>query len=496
MAGIITAVCALLAGVTEDGRTLVLADGETAVAFAAGEEHPSIGAVPAPARATLRPARLAFGRATLRTLVRNIADPGGALDEALAVLRVTGEDGAEIALLVFGPVAFDPGRPALVFASAPLDQAAEGDFAGALASALAALEPLDGPLRVEGRRVRIGTFTVEAVPGRLGGLAATELRARAEREAGGPAAVVSLGGDPLPALPPGEPPPAAEVVRIQPLAPPSPRSGVSTRRVWMRSPRPSGCPANDTFPVEEWVPKEPAPAAILVLPMWKGGILLAERVLASHLAERGYLAAILPLPYMMQRSTPGVMSGDYTVSSDLVRTEAALRQGLADVKAAASRLSRLPEVRGGRLGIAGISLGAHVAAVACRDDPRFSAGLFVMAGGDPASIVWAGSRETRRMKEELVARGVTLPELRRFFLPMDPAAFPAPPAFPGFARYRGILMVNGTLDTVVPPENARLLRTALGEPEILWFSEDHYSMAKRVTELLAAADRHLDAIFR
>jgi hypothetical protein len=494
--GILTLLCAVLAGVVEadGGRTVFLADGETTVAFASAPDRVSIAAEPAPAN--LRPARLALGRSSLRGLVRNTADPGGAVDEALFVLRVTGEDGEEIALLVFAPVRFDPGRPALVFASAPLDQAVSDDLSAALAAALATTTPLDGALRIETPRVRIGGFTVEAVPGRLGGLATTEIRARAERETAGPAAVVSLGGDPRPALPPAEAPPLAEVVRVEPLAPPSPRSGVLTRRVWMRSPRPSGNARNDLFPLEEWVPKEPAPAAILVLPMWKGGVLLAERIMAAHLSDRGYLAAVLPLPWMMQRSPPGVQSGDFTVSSDLRRTEAALRQALADVRAAATRLSRLPEVPGGRLGVAGISLGAHVAAVAHRDDPRFSAAVLVMAGGDPAGMVWAGSRETRRMKEELVARGVTLPELRRTFLPMDPATFPAPPAWPGFPRHRGVLMVNGTEDTVVPSENARLLRAALAEPEILWFPEDHYSMAKRAREILAATDRHLDGIFR
>ena len=186
------------------------------------------------------------------------------------------------------------------------------------------------------------------------------------------------------------------------------------------------------------------------------------------------------------------------MSSDLPRTEAALKQALADVHTVSERLIELSdgEETSGRLGIIGISLGAHVAAVAYRDDPSFSAGVFVMAGGDPASMVWAASSETRRMKEEIVAQGVTLEELRRFFLPLDPAAFPAPPPFPGFARYRGVLMVNGSADTVVPPENAKLLWKSLNEPEILWYPETHYSMAKRIPEILAATDRHLDRIFR
>ncbi|MHC4861013.1 MAG: C45 family autoproteolytic acyltransferase/hydrolase, partial [Planctomycetota bacterium] len=289
------------------------------------------------------------------------------------------------------------------------------------------------------------------------------------------------------------PPPPAEV---EPLASPTPRSKHRVDRVWFASPRPSGVPENDRFPVEHYVPEGQAAGAVVVLPIWKGGHPIAERIVAAHLARRGYQAAIVPLAWQFRRAPRGVRSGSYTVSSDLDRTRAALEQSLADALAVVGWLRARDDVRGGRVGVLGISLGAHIAAVAYRRDPRLRAAVLVMAGGDPASIVWAGSRETRRMKRELLARGVTLEELREYFVPMDPAASLDAPAFPGFPRHRGVLMMNGTKDRVIPPENARLLHESLGRPEIRWLAANHYSMALRIHEVLARTDRHLDRIFR
>jgi hypothetical protein len=292
----------------------------------------------------------------------------------------------------------------------------------------------------------------------------------------------------------GAPPiPPAEV---EPLSPVSHRKGYSVQRVWMSSPRPSGRPQNDRFPVEHYVPQGGAAAAVIVLPIWRGGVLLGERIVAAHLATRGYEAAILPLPWQFQRAEPGVGSGSWTVSGDLDRTKAAMEQALADVRALTDWLRARAEVRDGNVGVLGISLGAHVAAGAYQLDERLRAAVIVMAGGDPASMVWAASKETRGIKRELVARGVTLENLREMLRPLDPAAALGPQPYPGFPRHGGVLMVNGTRDTVIPPANARILHRALGEPEIVWLPVDHYSMATKVPELLELTDRHLDRVFR
>jgi len=283
---------------------------------------------------------------------------------------------------------------------------------------------------------------------------------------------------------------------VEPIAPHSRSKGYRIDRVWFRSPLPSGYAPNDRFPVEHYVPRGTAKGAMVVLPLWKGGVLLAERMMAGHLASNGCQAVVMPLPWMFQRAAPGVRSGDWTLSSDLERTDAAFRQAYADVRVVVDWLRARKDVEEGRVGVTGISLGAHVAAVAYQRDPRLKAGIFVMAGGDPASMIWNESRETRRMKRELIARGKTIEDVRRFFAPFDPAGVRGYEPFPAYPRYRGALMINARKDNVVPPPNARKLHSALGGPRIVWFDVNHYTMALRLLDVMKEGDAHLERMFR
>lgn len=493
----------LLAGfqTTDDGIwRLVVTDGTKRVVIGVDRFGRPAGGRTA-ADIELAPATLRFGRTSLRGLVRNRYGFGHPVDEALYVLEVRAADGGRMGLLAMCAARPDPLPEGMMFLSgSPQDQVVEGGeaFERRVEAALARAEPLepriarvDSPYEVEFGNLTIGFVRASLMPG----LAVRE-RSSVEGSKGGYYYCVSASREPLlkPPMPAVPAPPVDP--RVEPLAPASRFTPFRVDRVWVDSPRPSGNAGNDRFPVEHYVPDGEAKAAIVILPIWKGGVLLAERVVAGHLAARGYECAIVPLPWQFQRAPEGVRGGDWTVSSDLERTRAALRQARADVGMVASWLRGPGPTHRRRLGILGISLGAFVAAAEYQTDPRYEAGVFVMAGGDPATLVWNASRETRRMKAELEAKGVTLPELREFLAPLDPAEQRPYPEFPAFPRYRGVLMVNGTEDTVVPPENADVLWRALGKPKIRWFPVNHYSMATKIPEVLRLTDEHLDAVFR
>src|SRR5262249_51380444 len=134
-------------------------------------------------------------------------------------------------------------------------------------------------------------------------------------------------------------------------------------------------------------------AGVLVLPIWKGSDDRIEETIARRLAAEGFLAAVMPVAYQLERTPPGVRSGDWTISADLARTRAALRQSLEDARRAGDLL--LAEgVAPERLAVMGVSLGGHVASAVYSVDERFRAGAFLLAGGDVAGSIWKGSRET------------------------------------------------------------------------------------------------------
>jgi hypothetical protein len=57
-------------------------------------------------------------------------------------------------------------------------------------------------------------------------------------------------------------------------------------------------------------------------------------------------------------------------------------------------------------------------------------------------------------------------------------------------------MISATEDTVVPPRNTRRLHAALGEPALVWFEANHYTMALKLLDVLKAGDEHLEGLFR
>ena len=237
------------------------------------------------------------------------------------------------------------------------------------------------------------------------------------------------------------------------------------------SPLPSGHAFNDSVKAELWLPQK-AKGVVIHLPAWKEPTLAAHRLLATQLALAGIATVILPLPYQASRAAPQESSGAWTLSANLARTRAALVQGLADTLA----LSRLLEDEYGfepaRQGVTGVSLGAHVAAVAYGAYPeRFHHGGFILAGGNVHEAFMKKNSVTTRIHAKLVRRGVTLEEAGELMLGMDPLHHADPD------RREGIVLIAADADDVVAPANVKLLAKAYGGAPITWLSGGHYAPA-------------------
>jgi hypothetical protein len=463
-----------------------------------------------------------FGRTSIRGLVSDPSDPAGPLDEALFTLDVRAGASLRFAVLPASapvpagviPMIGSGGEARLSDEdgelSAKIDEASRGALA--LVPTLAVTTTPVGSDGVVVQRIEIGVLTILAVPGELSAGLGSRCRAVEAARSKGP--VVLLGranATPAKCPEPGllctalglsaalpkrdfrKPSPVERTEVIRTSMP----GGYRVERVFSASPLPSGVPENDLVPVEYFIPRrKKATAALIILPIWKGGSLIAERTVAGNLASFGYLTAIMPLPYQFERAPKGVRSGSWTVSGDLDRTRKVMLQAVADIEELTTRLAARPDVTDGRVGVLGISLGAHVAAAVYQIDSRLKAGVFVMAGGDLASLLYRDVRETRGMRAEIEARGFTREDVEERLRMLDPAKAERYPAWPCFPRYRGVLMINAEKDTIVPPANARALHAALGHPAIHWYPEDHYSMAVRIPEILGVVRRHLEGLFR
>lgn len=294
------------------------------------------------------------------------------------------------------------------------------------------------------------------------------------------------------AAPPGRPGAAllAEesgdyVARREPLTDPSePGKLFDIERVTMPSPVAAPYPELNTIDVTVFSPRRPNGAAVVIIPIWKGPEDGLERVIARQLAGNGFLAAIVPLPGQWKRRPKGFSNGDYTVSADVARTRDAMLQGMADVRRVAHWLRRDRGIAEGRLGVLGVSLGGFVSATALSVLDEFSAAVVALAGGGIADVLLGDSRETRRVRDEILKRGISREELARLCAEFDPVTFADP------ARRDRVLMFNAEADEIVPAESGRKLWAAYGSPEIIWVPAGHYTAIFYLPQLLERATAH------
>ncbi|MEK7467519.1 MAG: prolyl oligopeptidase family serine peptidase [Planctomycetota bacterium] len=241
---------------------------------------------------------------------------------------------------------------------------------------------------------------------------------------------------------------------------------------------------NNTVHAHLFRPAKPTGAGVVVLPIWKGRGLDLEFMIAQRLAKTGLSVLVMELPYQFDRAPEGHRSGDMTVSSDLERTGEAMVQGVKDVKRCAQWLTEHEQCDAKRLGIMGTSLGGHVAALVWATDRKFKAGATVLAGGNVHELFWNGSNETKEIKAELEARGVTLKDLEPLMKPFDAITYASS------ERKAGLLMIAAKDDPVVPIANVRALRDAFGQPRLVTYPGTHYTVALRIADILDDLSAH------
>jgi dienelactone hydrolase len=212
-------------------------------------------------------------------------------------------------------------------------------------------------------------------------------------------------------------------------------------------------------------PKRPAVIVLHIL----GADFPLSRYMSARLADRGVAALFVKLPYYGERRPGG--EGQRTkrfLSADIERSVKSMRQAVVDVRRAAVWLAARPDVDLERIGVAGISLGGIVSALAAAIDPAIREGAFLLAGGDLATILWQ-MPEAAPYRKQWIAAGRSKEDLKTLTDPFDPLSYAE--------RLKGkrLMMIAGRVDEVVPPASTLLLWQAAGRPSIHWCDCGHYS---------------------
>jgi dienelactone hydrolase len=213
-------------------------------------------------------------------------------------------------------------------------------------------------------------------------------------------------------------------------------------------------------------PEGDGPFPVVVLQHGSGGSKSAPYIdqIGAPWAARGVALLCIDFPLHGERRSAKLTelmlagrSPDASPTARTVRDDFA-HQAVADLGRALDAVEAIPDLDADRIAYAGLSLGAIVGATFCARDPRPKAAALALGGAG------FGASE------------------------LDPAHHV------GAFAPRPLLFVNGERDETVPPDAARRLHEAAGDPkEIHWFDGGHQEMPGRaVKQMWLFLARHLD----
>jgi dienelactone hydrolase len=248
---------------------------------------------------------------------------------------------------------------------------------------------------------------------------------------------------------------------------------------------------NDRVRLRVIVPTQsigPVPVVVL-LHYWGASDVSLERTLARRLAEGGIASVVVPLPYHLDRTPEGYVSGQLAVEPNVLKLQATMWQSVNDVRRAIDWIERQDQFDKARIGIAGTSLGALVAALTFAVEPRIAASCYLLGGADIAHIIWHSSRVVEQ-REELRRLGYTEERLRQELAGIEPLTYLVK------SDQRPSYVIAAKFDTVVPPADAEKLIGALGNSQSTWLDTGHYGGVLVQNKLIATVSRFFVQTFR
>ncbi len=239
----------------------------------------------------------------------------------------------------------------------------------------------------------------------------------------------------------------------------------------LRYPSPVKSPfkANDTVWGHLSMPVKPAgerAACVLVLPVMAAPNVWIETRFVRAFENEGLCVLWLEMPYQFHRRPhPSMPSGQVFLARTAPRLSANYRQSVLDARRALDWLSKHEGVDPGRIALFGVSLGAIVGAAVYSVDPTPRYAAFMLGGADFSTLVFNSSMTGGFARKAQI----TLEVLKRAWAGIDPWDL----------RHRNAgkkaLLINASLDTVVPKANALKLKEAFPDSRQMWVPFGHYS---------------------
>ena len=247
---------------------------------------------------------------------------------------------------------------------------------------------------------------------------------------------------------------------------------------------------NNVVPIHILLPHDktgPFPV-VVILHYWGALNRNVERAMGQEFNRRGIAAVLMTLPYHLERTPPGVRSGELAIQPDVTQLRTTMLQSLQDTRRAIDYIQTRPEFQHDKIGITGLSLGAIVTALVYGVDTRVSHAVFVLGGVDIANILWHSSRVVPQ-REALRQKGFSEERLRDELADLEPGTFLKQ------RETKDALVVTARYDTVIPSKASQELIDDLGTSKISWLNTGHFGGAFVQKRLLSETGDYFENAF-
>jgi hypothetical protein len=228
---------------------------------------------------------------------------------------------------------------------------------------------------------------------------------------------------------------------------------------------------NNTVTAYLFMPPGPGPhPAMVVLHEWNPSTTRSGFLLCRAIARANVAALMVVEPYSLNRTPQNADRGDARIlSGDVPHMVGALRQAVLDTRRGLDYLQKRPDIDSSRMGVAGISLGGILSGVVAGVDPRIKVVLTLVGGADFPKDLWDGPL-TRPFRRQIVHDGYTYQTYMAAMAPVDSTSWLPQRHF----NPEDVLMINGRYDTVISPNQAKLLARDFDGTHIVWLNSGHY----------------------
>lgn len=238
------------------------------------------------------------------------------------------------------------------------------------------------------------------------------------------------------------------------------------------SPHPTSDDINNTvygkFYQSKTNPKAPT---ILVLPGWmtyKEEHYYTEP-LGRMLLEAGYNYVFYSLPYHLERTPKGCLSGELILSGNLFRTVESFRQALVECRTIVNWLKEVVRVE--KVGILGLSLGGWLGSHLIHLDPGIEFAILMIPAVNPTAGLWQ-TRIAAPIRRDLIQLGFTAQSYRQLAMPLHPTSYRP------ILNPQKILIVSAKYDQCVPFASLEEYCRFLGNPQHETYRHSHFSIMR------------------